>query len=214
MKTIILSGGRINQEFAIEYLKTNPYDYLICVDKAMEFCDRCNIRPDIILGDFDSVNALVLSKFEKTDIPIRYFNPQKDLTDMQIAIEHAIEASSDEITVFGATGTRIDHMLGSIHTLVIPLKRNILCEIIDENNKIELIDKYKELKKSEQYGKYVSLIPLTEKVTNVTLKGFKYPLDDYDMTYGNSLGVSNEIQEETACIKLEKGILILIQSKD
>lgn len=94
-----------------------------------------------------------------------------------------------------------------------PLKKNIECKIVNENNEIRLIEKGIELKKDDNY-KYVSLLPLTTTVEKVTLKGFKYSLDKADLKIGESIGVSNEQIEDTAVIDMEKGILILIRSKD
>jgi len=94
-----------------------------------------------------------------------------------------------------------------------PLKKNIECKIINENNEIQLIEKGIEIKKDDNY-KYVSLLPLTTTVEKVTLKGFKYSLDKADLKIGESIGVSNEQIEEFATIDMEKGILILIRSRD
>ncbi|MBE5820755.1 MAG: thiamine diphosphokinase [Clostridiales bacterium] len=110
-------------------------------------------------------------------------------------------------------GTRIDHTLANINILMQPLKKNIECKIINENNEIQLIEKGIEIKKDDNY-KYVSLLPLTTTVEKVTLKGFKYSLDKADLKIGESIGVSNEQIEEFATIDMEKGILILIRSKD
>ena len=60
----------------------------------------------------------------------------------------------------------------------------------------------------------MSLIPLTSTVEGLTLTGFKYPLNDYTLPIGTSLGISNEIIEDIAHIEMEKGILIVIESKD
>ena len=70
------------------------------------------------------------------------------------------------------------------------------------------------LQKSQQFGKYVSLLPLTTEVTGVTLTGMKYPLRDAAFTSDNTLGVSNEIVEDEAVIDLKNGILIMIESRD
>ncbi len=94
-----------------------------------------------------------------------------------------------------------------------PLKKNVECKIVNENNEIQLIEKRIELKKDYNY-KYVSLLPLTTTVEKVTLKGFKYSLDKADLKIGESIGVSNEQIEEFATIDIEKGILILIRSRD
>ena len=70
------------------------------------------------------------------------------------------------------------------------------------------------IRKEEQYGKYVSLIPFSEKVCGVTLRGLKYPLTDYTMGGFNSLGISNEIVSDEATISFSSGELIVIESKD
>lgn len=94
-----------------------------------------------------------------------------------------------------------------------PLKKNIECKIVNENNEIRLMEKKIELKKDSNY-KYVSLLPLTTIAEKVTLKGFKYSLNKADLKIGESIGVSNEQLEEFSTIDMEKGVLILIRSKD
>ncbi|MCI8486306.1 MAG: thiamine diphosphokinase, partial [Clostridia bacterium] len=126
----------------------------------------------------------------------------------------AVELKSDEIIILGAIGTRIDHLLGNIHVLKYALDSNIKCKIIDENNEIQLIDKTTIIKKKDITKKYISLIPLTEKVEHINLKGFKYELKNGALTMGSSLGISNEISKEEAIIEFGDGILIIINSKD
>ena len=86
--------------------------------------------------------------------------------------------------------------------------------LVDPTNRIRLVDKQLTMQKADQFGTYVSLLPLTTQAEGVTLEGFKYPLKEYCMTSDNSLGVSNEITEETARITVKEGILIMIESKD
>lgn len=77
-----------------------------------------------------------------------------------------------------------------------------------------LVNTEKTLEKDKVYGKYISLIPLTSTVEGLTLTGFKYPLNDYTLPIGTSLGISNEIIGDIAHIEMKNGILILIESKD
>ncbi len=93
------------------------------------------------------------------------------------------------------------------------MDKGIQAKIIDEHNEIQLINKKTILKKDNKF-KYVSIIPLTTEAREVTLKGFKYPLENYTLTIGNSLGVSNEQIDNEAIINLDKGILIVIKSID
>lgn len=131
-----------------------------------------------------------------------------------MALKLAIDLKSSSITIFGALGKRMDHAISNIHILKEALKAKIPCQILDAYNRIYLIDSNIILPKSQTYGKYISLIPLTSIVEGLTLTGFKYPLENASLSIGLSLGVSNEIEEKVANIKLKNGILIVIESKD
>jgi len=85
---------------------------------------------------------------------------------------------------------------------------------MDANNKIYLKKECFTIKKNMQYGNYVSLLPFTEKVFGLTLKGFKYPLNNVILTSGVSLGISNEIKEEEVLVEISEGILLVIEAKD
>lgn len=216
MNTLIISGGNIEVDFALEILK-KPFDHIIGVDGGLKFCYEQNIVPTRIVGDFDTLSPKILKWYkEHTGIEIREFNPVKDATDTQIAVELALELGSSRITILGGTGTRLDHVLGNIQTMYLPLEKGIACEMLDPHNRIRLIRGNNRIRRSEQYGKYFSLIPLTTDVTGVTLRGVKYPLNRHHFTVlgSGSFGVSNEITAEEAEILTESGIFVLIESKD
>ena len=217
MRTVIISGGRIERDFALSFLENETFEQFIAVDNGLRFCYDNQIKPTWIVGDFDTAAPELVDYYQtQTDIPIRRFNPVTDSTDSQIAIELALELGSSEITLLGGTGTRMDHVLGNIQSLMLAKKKGVSCVILDEYNRIQLIDGETRLKKSEQYGKYVSLLPLTTEVTGVDLTGFKFNLTGHTFTSTGSagLGVSNEIIEDTAEIRVKSGIFVLIESRD
>lgn len=171
--------------------------------------------PNHVVGDFDSVSAPILEFYRnKTQVIFHKYNSEKDNTDTDIALKLAIRLKSSVITIIGALGKRMDHALSNIHILSDALEAKIPCQILDDYNKIYLIDNNITLNKNKTYGKYISLIPLTSEVQGLTLKGFKYPLENASLTIGKSLGVSNEIIEDIARIELKNGILIVIESRD
>lgn len=171
--------------------------------------------PNYVVGDFDSVSTKILESYQdKPEITFRKYNPEKDNTDTDIALRLAIELKSSSIIILGALGKRMDHAISNIHILKEALKAKIPCQILDTYNRIYLIDSKITLQKSQTYGKYISLIPLTSIVEGLTLTGFKYPLKNASLSIGLSLGVSNEIEKEVANIELKNGILIVIESKD
>ncbi len=238
MKALIVTGGFIEDGFTFDYIKKEKYDVTLAVDHGLEFFSRTGLMPDYIVGDFDSVDEAVLERYveqsreltgseaeepnsatRKKPQVIR-LNPMKDDTDTQHALNMALDMDCDCIHIFGGTGSRLDHVLGNLQLLGYALRCRVECMLIDPHNRIRLIDKEIVLKKQEQFGKYVSLIPYTPQVTGLTLEGFQYPLENYTMSsfYVEGAtpisGVSNEIVEDEARISLESGILVLVEARD
>lgn len=215
MKILILTGGRIDETFAIDYIRTYQPEYVIAADSGMEFCRRQNIMPDCIVGDFDSVTPEVLAYFhQQPQILWKQFKPEKDETDTELAIRTALEHRATQLHLLGATGSRLDHVIGNIQLLHEALIRDIPAYIVDTNNRISLMDGRKEIKRSEQYGTYVSILPLTTTVDKITLTGFKYPLNQATLYSNNTLGISNEIVAAIGVIEFEDGIAIVVESRD
>lgn len=214
VKTLIVSGGNVEEECFNKIYNNNKFKYIIASDKGLEILDKYNIIPNYIIGDFDSIDKNILSKYiNNKEIVIRKLNPEKDYTDTHMAIKLSIELNSTDVTILGAIGTRIDHTIANVHILKETLEKGIDCRIVDNRNEIQLINKKAVLEMDKEY-KYISLIPLTTKVEEITLRGFKYPLSNATLEVGHSIGVSNEQYDKIAEIDLKSGILIMIKSKD
>ena len=215
MKYLIVSGGNVSEGFLTYMVKNGGFDVILAADAGMEALYRDHVLPDIIVGDFDSVNPDTLEYFhDKEQIEICMLTPEKNDTDTEHAIREAIRRGAHEIVILGGTGSRIDHVLGNICLLGIGLEEHVDIRMVDEHNRIRMIDSPLKIRKKDQFGKYISLIPFSGRAEGVTLKGFKYPLDNYTMGGFNSLGISNEIVDDEAEISFTSGQMIVIESKD
>lgn len=216
MRTLIITGGNIERDFALDFIQKYKPEYLLAVDRGLAFCYECNLEPDLIVGDFDSLPREILIHYQlETKIPIRQYNPVKDATDTCIALDEAIEKKSSEIYILGATGTRFDHVFCNLQILIRSREAGIPAYILDSRNRISLpVEKTFELRREEQYGEYVSFFPLEREVTGLTLEGFKYPLQKHCLKNLDGLGVSNEISEPVARVSYEDGILVMMQTRD
>ena len=214
---VIISGGRLDHQFAYEFIKKEKPQILIAADKGLAFFEDEGMLPTQIVGDFDTLGDALLPKYEAMGIPVRRFNPVKDATDTEIAVRLAMELGAEKIQILGASeGNRVDHLFGNVLTMMIPQQEGVDCFMVDAHNRIRILMEPLEIKKEEQYGKYISFIPLTTDVHGVTLEGFKYPLWDYRFhvqTCG-SLGVSNELIENTGKISFRQGILLMLECRD
>jgi len=212
---LIITGGQIDLPFAKKQIETGNWDFVISADSGLNFCRKSGVLPDEIWGDFDSADPDVLRYFqEKCPEKIHVFPTEKDETDTELALMRAIEAGADRITILGGTGTRLDHVLGNVHLLKMAMDAGAECAIIDPHNRIRMIQGRMVLRREEQFGTYVSLIPFTPQVEGLTLRGFAYDVEDFTLECGKARGVSNEIREDTAVIEMRQGILLVIESKD
>ena len=216
-RCLIITGGKLDLAFARSFLEKETFDKIIAVDGGLKAVKELGLVPDYIVGDFDSVSNEIREEFRQYPFIVwEQHKPEKNETDTELARNRALTLSCDEIVFLGATGGRIDHMIGNIHALKTCMERGIAAYIVDAQNRLSLLDGARTFSKEKQWGKYVSFAPYTEEVTGITLTGFKYPLKDKTIYRGEEVGlcISNEIAEDTAAITLEEGILICIESHD
>ncbi len=220
--TVIVSGGMIQEDFALDFLKKIQEErkgkklVLMAADRGLDFFRKNGITPDIADGDFDSLSVegkKYLENLKNTEI-IR-LQPEKDDTDTQSTLNLAIAKGSENILILGATGGRIDHLIGNLGLLTLGKLKGVSVAIADAQNYICLVKSGTILSKAGQFGKYVSFFSAGEAVEGLTLKGFKYPLNNFCLTTADSgLTVSNEIRDDTAQIIYDKGNLMMVMSRD
>lgn len=212
---IIISGGTIETEFALEMLQKIQPEYVIGVDRGLTFLYHNQVMPTHIVGDFDSVESSIIEYYRtQKDIPIHEFNPVKDASDTEIAVRLAIELGIEKLWILGATGTRLDHVMANIQTLKIVHDSGMQTYIIDPYNRISLVEKEVCLLKEQAFGKYFSVFPLGGDVEALSIKGAKYPLENHLLRPYDSLCVSNQFEEDKVEITFSKGLMILMETRD
>jgi len=215
MNGLIVAGGNINDKFVCNLIKEGAFEVIFAADRGIDVLYRNHITPDIIVGDFDSANPEALEYYKDMDqVAVSELNPEKDDTDTEHAIRDCVRLGCEQITVVGAFGDRIDHVLANVSLLGIGLEYGVDMKMMDEKNRITMHCQGTTIKKSEQFGDYVSLIPYGGMVHGLTLKGMKYNVEDATLDYFTSLGVSNEIVEDEAVIEFSEGTLLVIEARD
>ncbi len=212
MKAVLFAGASIEDyTFCKPYLK--DMDVVICCDGGMHHTKALGIKPDYIVGDFDSVKPEVLAEYRKQDIAIKQFPTHKDETDMQLGMFLALELGATELVTIGGIGSRFDHTLANAHLLLYLLKKNVKAVLVNERNRVELIDKETVL--HGKAGDLVSIVPLSMEVKGITLQDLEYPLTNHDLKLDDTLlAVSNVMLKETAKVQIKEGYLFVMQTRD
>lgn len=176
-------------------------DYIIAVDQAVIDLYKQRIKIDLAVGDFDSLkNHGVL-----TNLNVIKLKPEKDVTDTYQALLEAKKIGSSELVLIGGIGgDRIEHfMVHLMHFDAFPELK-----IIDDHSEIYMLN---EGQHDISFDGYVSVFAYPEAL--ITLKGFKYELDQYELAAYDPLGISNEIVKEKAHIFVLKGRILVVLSK-
>lgn len=211
MKVIIISGGNPPSK---ELLTKEMDDgaFLIGADSGANCLFRYNIKPDLLVGDFDSIDKKILYHFKNNNCRIDTYPTEKDFTDTEIAVQKALSMKPNKIVLMGCTGSRVDHLLGNIGMLKNCLENGVDACIVDQNNYIRLTDASTSLKGT--VGQTFSLQAYGDEVIGLTIEGAKYPLTNYNLKIGQSITISNEFVLPLVNIKFKAGILMVILSKD
>ncbi|MGG3800185.1 thiamine diphosphokinase [Metabacillus fastidiosus] len=186
----------------------------IGIDRGVLFILEAGFTLHHAFGDFDSVTMEEKKKIER-ETTVSIYPAEKDATDTEIALNWVLEQTDvEEIYLFGATGGRLDHFFANVQLLINSIEKGTKITIIDSKNQITLF-KPGTYKVVEQRGwKYISFVPISEDVYDLTLTGFKYPLSNEYIKIGSTLCISNEFAQDECTFSFTEGILMMIRSKD
>lgn len=201
-RALIFTGGSLPDLSDFPLFDT---DFILAADSGYDVCEALGIRPQLLIGDLDSIRAKSLPD----SLPRKIAPTHKDLTDTMLACEYCIEQGYSRLVIFGGLGGREDHSLSNIFFLENLKDRGVDACLRDDRNVIRVL-KDETVILPRDGMRYFSLFALDS--CTVTLSGCEYPLADYPLSRTNPFAVSNEITEESAGITVN-GKVILAQSR-
>ena len=204
-RCVIVGGADIgNYDFLRETLL--PDDYVILCDSGLKHLAALQVKPSLIVGDFDSHENPHL------DIETIVLPCEKDETDTVYAMKEAISRGFDNFLLIGVVGGRLDHTLGNISMLLYLDSHGCKGTIIDDYSEMEIVSS--EPVYIENKYQFFSLLNITGCAKGISIQNAKYPLDDGEITCEYQYGVSNEvIPGKTAAVSVREGRLLLIKDR-
>ena len=211
MKIIVVAGGSLLNPHIFKAMVSRA-DRVVCADGGAAHLSSMGIVPHVIMGDLDSISPSHQRNFETAGVEFIRHPVDKDYTDTELAAQWAIKNGATDITFLGTTGTRMDHTLANIFLMEKIAAMGVTCSMVDDHNEIHLVQDQITLEKCP--GIYLSILPITRKVTGITLTGLVFPLTNATLYRGDSTGISNRFEASTARISLETGLLMVTLSHD
>lgn len=198
----VISGGELSPTDGIENA-----EFVIACDKGYEYAKTGGITPDLVIGDFDSCGISVDRAIKTVKLPI-----EKDDTDTLFAIKTAIKKGYKKICVYSALGGRFDHTLANLQAAAYAAEKGCTVDLFGNGEIITVFAKTT-LKIEKKQGFSLSVFSLSDECDGVSIKGVKYPLDNFKVTSRFPIGVSNEWVDDFAEITVRQGIAAVVRSK-
>lgn len=206
-KCIVIGAG----DLTVGQVSVGEEDLVIAVDGGINYCSVLEIEPDILLGDFDSVNEAqreaIMQMKEEAPERVVVLKPEKDDTDMLAALRLGLEKGYDYFLIYGGCGGRVEHTIANIQCLLFLKNRGAVGYLMDGSGMM-FVMKDEEVKLRENLEGYFSLFCLGKEAKGVTIRGMKYELTDYCMTNDFPIGVSNEFVGKEATVSVADGELL------
>ena len=185
-------------------IRPEKEDLVLAADGGYHACLQAGLKPDILLGDFDSTQR------PDTTCPVISYPAEKDDTDTMLAIRTALAKGHTEIHIFGGTGgERMDHTLANIQALSFIARAGGHGFLYDKNAVFTVLcNGTVHIPRMADNGT-LSVFSLSDTAENVTIKGAKYSMKDGRLDRHFPLGISNSIVEKAAAVSVKNGSLLI-----
>lgn len=215
MRALIVAAGVAPDRRALDAAWpgwSDQTDLVIAADAGADTAHALGLRPDVAVGDFDSIGPDGLARLRASGIPVETAPEAKDESDTELALLAAVRRGAETITVVGGLGGRPDHLLANIGLLAHPELADRRVELLDERTRISIIRGPGERELIGRADDLVSLLPLGPGVEGVTTSGLVWVLDDEPLPVGPARGLSNIRSAPLARVSVRAGLLVVIET--
>jgi thiamine pyrophosphokinase len=241
MKVIVVGNGHVPARHELPAAVFDGASLIIAADGGAARAAGLGVRPDLVVGDIDSLAPDALRRLESDGSTVVRVAAEKDESDLELAIRAALERGATSILILGALGgPRIEHELANVALLGLGGAAADIA-IVDERCAIRLLDaghpnaaegagsgtgvprasadehasagRGTSLVLDGEPGDYVSLQPWGGDVAGVTTEGLRYPLRDEPLLIGPSRGLSNELTGRRGRVSLRSGRVLVIHTR-
>lgn len=208
-RVVVVAGGEPEQ-FPFDSL--GHFDFCIAADAGLERARDLGLNVDLVIGDMDSVSEEALERARSEGVSVEIHPVDKDASDLELALEVALQHSPDELFVVGGSGGRLDHSVLTV-ALIASIATRSPARIVGLVGGwvIEIASAQRPWSGRGSAGDGVSLVPQGGDAHGVITTGLRFPLAGESLGWGSSRGLSNSFEADEAAISVEAGVLLVLR---
>ena len=178
---------------------------MIAADSGFHHAQSLGLGVDVVIGDFDSIDPSI----ELGQSALVRFPTEKDFSDLELALRHAVEQGATELVVIGGGGGRLDHLLANL-LLLANLGATVPVIWLTGREVVHIVSQSQTL--YGQPGDLLTLLPVGGDATGITTSGLRWKLDEATLRVGSTRGLSNEFLDTEAEVSVRIGIVLAIHT--
>jgi thiamine pyrophosphokinase len=212
MHRILVFANGLLPDYQKARMLLRPDDFILCADGGTRHALAMDLAPRLVIGDFDSLSPHEIVEAESKGAQIVRYPHDKNETDLELAIDHALDLEPSAILILGALGNRLDQTLGNIALL--SDTRLVAMDVrLDDGLEEAFFCRGRSDLSGGTAGDIVSLIPWGGAAQGVRTEGLKWPLHDETLYSEKTRGISNELTGDSASVSLSSGLLLVIHRR-
>ena len=211
MPRILIFANGILPDLEKARLIVESDDLILCADGGTRHALALGLRPAVIIGDLDSLSVSERQKAEKAGAEIELYPHDKNETDLELALNYALEQKPSSIVIVAALGNRLDQTLGNLALLSDP--RFAALDVRLDDGVEEAFFCRGQVPVEGRRGDLVSLIPWGGAVEDIRTEGLKWPLHAETLYPEKTRGISNEMLGDAAEVSITSGLLLIVHRR-
>jgi len=212
VKAVIVAGG---DPLPADKAQLAGADFLVAADAGATWLVDAGAVPDVLVGDMDSIPDDLFAELQGAGVVIERHAGDKDASDAELAVDHAVARGADQVVVIGALGgERLDHELANLLLLADPTwpATPLDLSLVRGGTSARAVHGGGRLELRGAVGDLVTLLPLNGDAEGVLTDGLRFTLEGEPLRFGRSRGLSNVVERAPASVSLERGTLLVIES--
>jgi thiamine pyrophosphokinase len=204
---VVVSGGEAPSRGAVSAVPAGAT--VVVADRGLEHAQALGLEVAVAVGDFDSASPEAVARAQRAGVRIERHAAEKDETDLELALDTAIDLRPARILVLAGRGGRLDHEFSSLLLLCSEKYASAQIDALVGEARVQVVRGARELEGVP--GELLTLLPAHGAAEGVRTDGLAYPLQGETLDASSTRGVSNVFVESTARVALDRGVLLAIR---